>query len=113
MGKHEPYKLQETVNRKKFIQNGGYRATEQCKSLWNQKIEGDCEIRQFVPKFDRLTSKPTIFLQSFSNFSQIFLKAVLKGKSYGFAQIDIYVPDIVKDFSEERQPFSKYTTVLY
>ena len=89
--------------RKEVILNAGYRVIEQWECQWNQLKETNPEIKEFVRKLDCLPQK-------FSTL-ETFLNAVWKEKVYGLAEIDIHVPDHLKEHFKELPPIFKNTTV--
>ena len=99
-----PAKLREyDKERTEVILNAGFRVIEQWECQWNQPEETDPEIKEFVRKLDCLPQK-------FSTL-ETFLNAVLKEKVYGIAEIDIHVPDHLKEHFKEFPPIFKNTTV--
>ena len=99
-----PAKIRENdKEREEVILNAGYRVIEQWECQWNQLKETDPEIKEFVRKLDCLPTK-------FSTL-ETFLNAVLKEKVYGIAEIDIHVPDHLKEHFKELPPIFKNTTV--
>ena len=99
-----PAKIRENdKERTEVILNAGYRVIEQWECQWNQLKETDPEIKEFVRKFDCLPQK-------FSTL-ETFLNVVLKEKVYGIAEIDIHVPDHLKEHFKELPPIFKNTTV--
>ena len=99
-----PAKIRENdKERTEVILNAGYRVIEQWECQWNQLKETDPEIKEFVRKLDCLPQK-------FSTL-ETFLNAVWKEKVYGIAEIDIHVPDHLKEHFKELPPIFKNTTV--
>ena len=99
-----PAKIRENdKERTEVFLNAGYRVIEQWECQWNQLKETDTEMKEFVRKFDCLPQK-------FSTL-ETFLNAVLKEKVYGIAEIEIHVPDQLKEHFKELPPIFKNTTV--
>ena len=76
---------------------------EQWECQWNQPKVTDPEIKEFVRKLDCLPTKVSTL--------ETFLNAVLKEKVYGLAEIDIHVPDHLKECFKELPPIFKNTIV--
>ena len=89
--------------RKEVILNAGFRVIEQCECQWNQLKETDPKMKEFVRKLDCLPQK-------FSTL-ETFLNAVWNEKVYELAEIDIHVPNHLKEHFKELPPIFKNTTV--
>ena len=99
-----PTAVRESDNeRRQIIENAGYRVVEQRECLWNQRVEVDPELKIFVKNFDNPPQK-------FTSLSS-FLNAIVQQKVYGIAEVDICVPDNLKDFFKELPPIFKNTVV--
>ena len=85
------------LERKQNIQTAGYRVIEQWECFWNQQKGVGSEVKHFV-NFDRLPQAFTL-TNSF--------KAVLIGEIYGNAEVDILVPDILKQLITKVPPIFK------
>ena len=99
-----PAKIRENdKERKEVILNAGFRVIEQWECQWNQLKETDPEIKEFVRKLDCLPQKLSTL--------ETFLNAVWKENAYGIAEIDIHVPNHLKEHFKELPPIFKNTTV--
>ena len=86
-----PAKIPENYNeREEVILKAGFRVIMQWDCQWNQPRETDLEERISMRNIECL-------IQKFSTL-ETFLNAVLEEKIYGIAEIDIHVPDHIKDF---------------